>query len=498
MERKRDIRRWQIASLAIDNNQYQKALESYSECCPSSKQHFNMGMIYAALGRHRQALEAYAKAIEIDTYFAVGYFQAGVCHFQLTNFAQARACFDSAYHCLRGNKMINYRQLGLQFVLYACEILYNRGVCLLYMDNEMEGVIDFFEAQRLKVHRQHITIDLAVQTRSQKLGIYSVPPAVVFRLTDTQRQLLEDTDLTTTFYKMYDKFMLASAGTAKNPAIPEGCSAYVALPTDNNASSAPRRQPANRPHHSQPSPISKKRRTSKTYLRSSSCVAADILPKPSFSSSSSSSISPTRNTSLKPAHTPLIQRPLPRTRSLPSLQKQPLPPAIQVGPFPSSSEKHELSSSASPNTPALIHSASSTSTLGSPLALALAPDPHPTATYHLADVPAAADHKLQAPDPAALSSSKVKVKLHHQDSRVLMLPANLSFCALLDKIYEKLDVPASATLALKYRNKEGAIVPLDPPTQTWCLARLLEDTIQRSNSPLGKVELWCNLVNQQQ
>ncbi|KAI8072519.1 hypothetical protein BC940DRAFT_251988, partial [Gongronella butleri] len=203
MDIKREFRRWQLACNALSNNEYQQALGAFSACQSSAKLHFNMGMIHAILGQYRHALDEFAKAVELDPYFSIGYFQAGVCHFLMNNFVKARACFDKAYNCLRGNKMINYGQLGLDFMLYACEVLYNRGVCHLYLRNEIGGMMDFFEAQQLKINRQHDLIDDAIQTRSKKMGIYSVPPGVIFQLTDCQRQIIDgSSDLTTTFYKM--------------------------------------------------------------------------------------------------------------------------------------------------------------------------------------------------------------------------------------------------------------------------------------------------------
>jgi hypothetical protein len=39
---------------------------------------------------------------------------------------------------LRGNMTIDYEQLGLKFRLYSCEVLFNRGLSLIYMGREEE------------------------------------------------------------------------------------------------------------------------------------------------------------------------------------------------------------------------------------------------------------------------------------------------------------------------------------------------------------------------
>ena len=61
------------------------------------------------------------------------YFQCGVSNFLLGRYEFAFKDFEEALLYLRGNQAINYEQLGLQFRLYSAEVLFNKGLCHIYM-----------------------------------------------------------------------------------------------------------------------------------------------------------------------------------------------------------------------------------------------------------------------------------------------------------------------------------------------------------------------------
>ena len=88
---------------------------------------------------------------------------------------------------LRGNTCIEYKQLGtilhslslhafalipillgLDFVLYACECLFNRGLATIYSGRTHEGLADLAEAQKDKQTEEHQVIDEAIQHRARK------------------------------------------------------------------------------------------------------------------------------------------------------------------------------------------------------------------------------------------------------------------------------------------------------------------------------------------
>lgn len=60
--------------------------------------------------------------------------------FLLGRFEDAVADFEHAHLYLRGNLTIDYNQLGLKFRLYSCEVLFNKGLALIYMVRLRERV----------------------------------------------------------------------------------------------------------------------------------------------------------------------------------------------------------------------------------------------------------------------------------------------------------------------------------------------------------------------
>ena len=112
-------------------------------------------------------VECYQRAIKLDQYLAVAYFQQGVSNFLVGDFEEALANFNDTLLYLRGNTYIDYEQLGLKFKLYSCEVLFNRGLCYMYLQQEEAGLQDFTFAQKEKMTPDHDVIDDAIKERAQ-------------------------------------------------------------------------------------------------------------------------------------------------------------------------------------------------------------------------------------------------------------------------------------------------------------------------------------------
>jgi len=121
-------------------------------------------------------VECYQRAVRLDQYLAVAYFQQGVSNFLVGDFEEALANFNDTLLYLRGNNMIDYAQLGLMFKLYSCEVLFNRGLCYIYLQQKEAGMQDFSFAVKEKVVEDHNVIDEAIREEaevrlpSQRLG----------------------------------------------------------------------------------------------------------------------------------------------------------------------------------------------------------------------------------------------------------------------------------------------------------------------------------------
>jgi len=71
---------------------------------------------------------------------------------------------------LRGNKCINYEQLGFNFRLYSCETLFNRGLSYIYMGEQAHGMRDLNAANAETQTPEHSVIGDAIRDRAE------VPP----------------------------------------------------------------------------------------------------------------------------------------------------------------------------------------------------------------------------------------------------------------------------------------------------------------------------------
>ena len=79
------------------------------------------------------------------------------------DFEEALANFNDTLLYLRGNTYIDYEQLGLKFKLFSCEVLFNRGLCYIYLQQKQTGLEDLGYASKEKVTPDHEVIDEAIR-----------------------------------------------------------------------------------------------------------------------------------------------------------------------------------------------------------------------------------------------------------------------------------------------------------------------------------------------
>ncbi|TVY16062.1 Neutrophil cytosol factor 2 [Lachnellula arida] len=181
MSLKQEIETWVAALGHYDNNEFDDALKEFDGISDTSKILFNCGVIHATLGEHEKAVECYQRAVRLDQYLAVAYFQQGVSNFLVGDFEEALANFNDTLLYLRGNNMIDYAQLGLMFKLYSCEVLFNRGLCYIYLQQKEAGMQDFSFAVKEKVVEDHNVIDEAIREEAEGYTVFSIPVGVVYR-----------------------------------------------------------------------------------------------------------------------------------------------------------------------------------------------------------------------------------------------------------------------------------------------------------------------------
>lgn len=107
----------------------------------------------------------------------------------LGDFEEALANFNDTLLYLRGNTMIDYAQLGLLFKLYSCEVLFNRGLCYIYLQQKDAGLQDLEYAVKEKVVEDHNVIDEAIREEAE-VRRASLPPIELRGLTVGNRATL--------------------------------------------------------------------------------------------------------------------------------------------------------------------------------------------------------------------------------------------------------------------------------------------------------------------
>ncbi|KAJ1306172.1 hypothetical protein OPQ81_010882 [Rhizoctonia solani] len=186
MSLKLELETWASAIKAYDEENFEEALQIFGRIAESSKILTNMGLIYATVGEHEAAVQHFREAVGLDKYLAVAYFQCGVSNFLLGRYEEAHRDFDEALLYLRGNQAINYEQLGLKFRLYSAEVLFNKGLCFIYMGRLDDGLQQMRSAQQSKVTEEHGVIDDAIQDRGEGYTVFSIPVGVLYRPSESK------------------------------------------------------------------------------------------------------------------------------------------------------------------------------------------------------------------------------------------------------------------------------------------------------------------------
>ncbi|KAF1812853.1 hypothetical protein P152DRAFT_328502 [Eremomyces bilateralis CBS 781.70] len=181
MSLKQEIETWVQALGHYDNNEFDDALKGFGNIADTSKILFNMGVIFATLGEHEKAVDSYQRALALDKYLAVAYFQQGVSNFLMGDFEEALANFNDTLLYLRGHNNIDYEQLGLKFKLHSCEALFNRGLCYIYLQQKTAGMQDLAFAAREKTMPDHEVIEDAIREEAEGYTVFSIPVGIIYR-----------------------------------------------------------------------------------------------------------------------------------------------------------------------------------------------------------------------------------------------------------------------------------------------------------------------------
>lgn len=168
--------------------------DSSQQLITSGRNLFNIGQTYLALGRLDRAAKSFEESVDKDTMLAVAHFMLGNVNLALDRDENALQNFNDANFYLRGNKLINYQQLGLKYKLYLCEILANRAIAHSRLGNVQEARDDFLTALQAKVEPRHSIIEdaLLCWQRGQIVEPLKVPSHAVFQPQKRQVAAIKD------------------------------------------------------------------------------------------------------------------------------------------------------------------------------------------------------------------------------------------------------------------------------------------------------------------
>ncbi|KAI8084512.1 uncharacterized protein BX664DRAFT_299846 [Halteromyces radiatus] len=440
MALKLELEQWQNACSAFDSKDYDSALKTFINMADNAKMHFNIGLIFAAVEDHERALAAYSRSITMDPYFAVAYFQKGVSQFCLGNMQEAMQEFDNAHVKLRGNQIINYQQLGLAFRLYACEVLFNRGICRLYLGKIDAGLTDLYHAQKSKMTEEHDVIDQAVRERGKGYSVFSIPVGVLYRPPESRlRQMRGNVDMFDVVDKLgLNKFQKPIMAGQPTPSSGISRNNSVLLSKRPRKDSNP--GPYMQSYSSQedwPDTSSQPSSSTSSFTSSLRYRADGRRVDSGFESSHEDRFSFSSRNSAKSHKTNQDERDRIRGRLNGMTDEE----GERRG-----SEQSGKSISVRPTPSTSTHSRNDN------------------------------------------QGSKIKIKVHHIDTRVLLVSSTITFDDLIARVRDKLNAPAHTRLQYKDEDNEMVLMIDDDDLQ---MARQIHKV--RNNNDLGveKMEIWC-------
>ncbi|XP_077013316.1 neutrophil cytosol factor 2 [Tamandua tetradactyla] len=155
---------WNEGVVAADKKDWRGALRAFTAVQdPHSRICFNIGCVHTILENMPEAEKAFTKSINRDKHLAVAYFQRGMLHYQMEKYDSALKDLKEALTQLRGNQLIDYKILGLQFKLFACEVLYNIGFMYAKKEEWKKAEENLALAMSMKSEPRHSKIDKAME-----------------------------------------------------------------------------------------------------------------------------------------------------------------------------------------------------------------------------------------------------------------------------------------------------------------------------------------------
>uniref|UniRef100_A0A3Q1FJW3 NADPH oxidase activator 1 n=1 Tax=Acanthochromis polyacanthus TaxID=80966 RepID=A0A3Q1FJW3_9TELE len=170
------LRLWDESVQAVDVKDWKSALATLEQINePTSRTFFNTASAHLALGQLDLAMRALHFCISKDERLAVGFFQRAA----VMMLEEALSDCIWAQKHMRGNVVIDYKQLGLRFKLYSWQVSYNAAAVYCRMGQWEQATDVLLLASQ---GGRGTNIDAALDSIAVKvLAPLLVPEGVVFR-----------------------------------------------------------------------------------------------------------------------------------------------------------------------------------------------------------------------------------------------------------------------------------------------------------------------------
>ncbi|CAL1615253.1 unnamed protein product [Knipowitschia caucasica] len=188
---------WASAVRLVDTRDWEGCLSTLEQITqPTARTLFNMSSAHLALGRPDLARNALDLALVKDEHLAVGFFQRSTVMILLERLEEALSDCIWAQKHMRGNSVIDYKQLGLRFKLYSWQVLYNAAVVYSRMgqwDQALE-VLETVSKERTEGKGPNVERAMGNVKKGEVLAPLLIPEGVVFRPNKREVDQLKERD----------------------------------------------------------------------------------------------------------------------------------------------------------------------------------------------------------------------------------------------------------------------------------------------------------------
>ncbi|XP_034027217.1 NADPH oxidase activator 1 isoform X2 [Thalassophryne amazonica] len=191
------LRLWDEAVRAVDAKDWIGALAKLEQITePTSRTLFVSASAHLALGELEEAQKALDITIAKDERLAVAFFQRAAMMMQIDRLEEALSDCIWAQKHMRGNMVIDYKQLGLRFKLHSWQVLYNAAAVYCRMGQWERAREVLVSAIQEKGAGRGGNFEMALDSimKEEVLCPLVVPEGVVFRPRKEDVEQLQERD----------------------------------------------------------------------------------------------------------------------------------------------------------------------------------------------------------------------------------------------------------------------------------------------------------------